>query len=159
MVFCIQHLDVEFKMISDELFSIRDCSLLNSDDVELARGQEYELHIEDDFGKKASLMVPFGGCRTYHCKELGFRFCDGLYCVSVEGCEGILSEQILYYPELRCEIVNSFMPGDQRCVDMLNSLEAISVLAEAGKIEMAKKEYSNLWKKFPRSENRPLWTK
>jgi len=147
MCYCIKNLVVDFNRIDEDRFSVRDRSVLTTADLEEAQNRSYKLKISKNSREVVILDIPVNGCKTFSSKELGIAcFDDDCYCLEVESCDRLITQDYCYMPDLKCAIEEAIMKtdNDREYREMQDEYEKICILQEHGKTKEARLKYEQL---------------
>lgn len=147
MCYCIKKLVVEIDRIDEDLFSVRDRSIVSTPDMAEAQRLDYQLKIYKDERELVILNVPLNGARTYSSKELGIQCLDDdCYCLEVESCDRVIKQNFCYMPDLKCCIEEAILksPDDEKYRKLLEDFEVACILQEHGRSKETRQKYEDI---------------
>lgn len=145
--FCIKKLNVEFRKISDDLYSIIDLSEYEFNDIAELQDHPVTYKIDTPSKETFEVMVPAGRSQIFSVKNKKvLPLLDGRYCVSIESCGGIVKKNIGYYPNMECDIDNVVVSSTNpvEAMTLYNDFKMMKILDEYGNSSTADKIYGDL---------------
>ena len=87
--FCVKKLNVEFRKISDDVYSVIDLSEYDFNDIQDVLTSVIEIKIKTPGEQEFSLLMPGGAATQFSLKSKEiFAMEDGQYCITTESCGG-----------------------------------------------------------------------
>ena len=100
--FCIRRLNVEFRKISEDLYSVIDLSEYDYSNFEDVLTGTVMIEIETPSNEGFSVLIPAGRSQIFSCKNSKILpLHDGQYCVSTKSCGAPIKKMVGYYPNLK----------------------------------------------------------
>ena len=147
---CIKKSDRNFsvyvKTLSEDLIVILDMSDWNVDQgYELP--SSYKAIISNDEVEKEIDLIPLKPTFVTS-EQVGFKFCDGVYCINTETCGIKYSRRFTVLEKAFCGIIKASMKKDVKTAMELKSIaESVENFAAFNDLEKAK-EYYTILKKY-----------
>ena len=103
--FCIRRLNVGFKKISDDQYSVIDFSEYDFNNIDDLLIETIEIKVETPSNEVFSILLPAGRSQIFSVKAKNvIPLVDGKYCISAESCGGIVRKNVGYYPVMKSKI-------------------------------------------------------
>jgi hypothetical protein len=134
--FCVKKLNVDFRKISDDVYSVRDLSEYDFNDIQDVLTSAIEIKIKTPGDEEFSLLMPGGGATQFSLKNKKlFAMEDGQYCVTTESCGGPVKKLVGYYPNIKEKIDGLILTTKDK--------QYIKLIFEQYKIMQVLDEYDN----------------
>ena len=145
--FCIKHLNIEFKKVSDDQYVIIDLSEYTFLDINNLEGKSNTIKITTPGKEVFEVNVPAGGSKMFSLLDKDVvDMQDGKYCIEVSSCGPVIKKNFGYYPKIKCKIVDLLLRTNEteKYMSYLSQLEVIKTLNEYGDTENAERVYEDL---------------
>lgn len=147
MKFCIKKLNVEFKKISEDLYSIIDLSEYDYDNINDVLGFSVEIKISTPSEEEFLIMMNCGSGSMFSLKDKKlFAIEDGQYCISTKSCGASIKKLVGYYPNIKEKIDGLIMTTDDKKYMKLifEQFQIMKVLDEHDNKKDAKRIYEDI---------------
>lgn len=145
--FCIKKLNVEFRKISEDQYSIIDLSEYDYNDIEDVYSGINQFNIKTPTNEDFTVLVPAGRSQIFSIKSLRLLpLHDGQYCITTESCGAQIKKLVGYYPVMREKIDGLVVTTkDKKYIHLLfEEFKMMQILDEHGDKKSAERIYQDI---------------
>jgi|SRR5690606_5594821 len=145
--YCIKKLNVEFRKISEDQYSIIDLSEYDYNDINDVYSGINEIKVKTPLNEDFTVFVPSGRSQIFSCKGLNILpLHDGQYCITTESCGAPIKRLVGFYPVMRDKIDGLVMTTkDPKYIHLLfEQFKMMQILDEHDDKKSAERIYQDI---------------